>query len=112
MHDCVGIGPVAVRQLDVVEPDAPGAVVLLQAVGLGCELGDGLVTLSFSAICFWRARFWALESLSSFSKAATLAGSVSRAVSLAKMSSSCVLVSGISAMAAADLLLLPEGAIV
>ncbi len=47
MHDCVGVGPAAVRQLDVVEPDAPGAVVLLQAVGLGCEVGNGLVLLCY-----------------------------------------------------------------
>ncbi len=51
--------------------------------------------------------------MSSFSSAATLAVRVARIVSLARISSSCVVfMSGISAIAAADLLFLPEGAIV
>ena len=43
LHHSVGLSLIAVRKVDVVESDAPGAVVLLQAVGLGCQIGDKLV---------------------------------------------------------------------
>ncbi len=43
LHHSVGLSLIAVRKVDVVESDAPGVVVLLQAVGLGCQIGDKLV---------------------------------------------------------------------
>jgi hypothetical protein len=109
MHDCICISPVADRGLDVLSRTLQERLHCSRLLVLAVSL---VTALSFSAICFWRAMFWALKSLSSFSSSATLAGSVSKAVSLARISSSCVLMSQISAIAAADLLFLPEGAIV
>ncbi len=34
LHDCVCISPVAIQELDVVELDTPGEVILLQAIHL------------------------------------------------------------------------------
>ncbi len=111
LHHSVGLSLIAFGKVDVVESDAPGAVVLLQAAGFGCQIGDKLVLGGY--LLLEGCVSIALDSCSSFSNAATLAGRVSRAVSLEMMSSSCTLVSGISAMAAAVvvfLLLRPVGA--
>ncbi len=107
LHDCIIINPVAVWKLDVVEQDTPGAVVLLFDFAVSSAMA-----LSLLAVCFLRAIFWELESLSSFSKVATLAGSISRAVSLVRISSSCVFIPGILGIAAEDLRFLLEGVIV
>ena len=43
LHDDLGVGAVAVGEGDVVDSNTPLPVILLQGVGLGFQLQDGLV---------------------------------------------------------------------